>query len=129
MPKKENLLNQTFGIIKIIAPAPNRGNKTYWLCECIKCGKQKEIRTTHIKDGSIKSCGCDCLQVNMDNQEKNKICEICEKEFQIKNYGWTRKYCYDCSPSYTTSEERVKSLMIFSFYEIRIYCLNSLWRL
>lgn len=27
-----------------------------------------------------------------------RICEICGKEFEIIDNGWTRKYCYECSP-------------------------------
>lgn len=27
-----------------------------------------------------------------------KKCEICGKDFNIIDGGWTRKYCYDCSP-------------------------------
>ena len=27
-----------------------------------------------------------------------KQCEICGKEFEIIDKGWTRKYCYECSP-------------------------------
>ena len=27
-----------------------------------------------------------------------KICEICGQSFEIMQNGWTRKYCYDCSP-------------------------------
>lgn len=27
-----------------------------------------------------------------------KKCEICGKPFEIIDNGWTRKYCYECSP-------------------------------
>ena len=27
-----------------------------------------------------------------------KSCEICGKQFEIIDKGWTRKYCYNCSP-------------------------------
>ena len=27
-----------------------------------------------------------------------RICEICGQEFDIIDNGWTRKYCYTCSP-------------------------------
>lgn len=27
-----------------------------------------------------------------------KICEICGEQFDIMDKGWTRKYCYKCSP-------------------------------
>ena len=29
---------------------------------------------------------------------EQKICKICGKSFSIIDKGWTRKYCYDCSP-------------------------------
>ena len=29
---------------------------------------------------------------------EQKICKICGKAFTIMDNGWTRKYCYDCSP-------------------------------
>ena len=27
-----------------------------------------------------------------------RVCEICGKSFEIMDNGWTRKYCYECSP-------------------------------
>ena len=27
-----------------------------------------------------------------------RICEICGQQFEIMDNGWTRKYCYICSP-------------------------------
>ena len=29
---------------------------------------------------------------------EQKICKICGKKFIIMDNGWTRKYCYNCSP-------------------------------
>ena len=34
------------------------------------------------------------------NKEKQRICKLCGKQFEIIDKGWTRKYCYECSPSY-----------------------------
>lgn len=34
----------------------------------------------------------------MNDIKRRRICEICNKEFEIIDRGWTRKYCYDCSP-------------------------------
>ena len=98
MPKKIDLTNQVFGLIKCISPAENKGNKTYWNCECVICGKQKAIQTTHIKNGSIKTCGCGC-------ELNQKHCEICGKSFIPKQNAHTRKYCYECSPEGTRAEQ------------------------
>ena len=28
----------------------------------------------------------------------SRYCEICGKEFQLRDKGWSRRYCYDCAP-------------------------------
>lgn len=33
--------------------------------------------------------------------EKQRICKLCGENFEIIDKGWTRKYCYNCSPSYS----------------------------
>ena len=58
MPKALDLTNQIFGDLKAIKKAPSRSGKTYWLCECLLCGKQKEIQTSHLTSGASRSCGC-----------------------------------------------------------------------
>lgn len=35
----------------------------YWLCKC-RCGKHKYIRATHLKTGSVRSCGCLAKEVS-----------------------------------------------------------------
>ena len=39
-----------------------------------------------------------------------KTCEICGKEFEVKPNGTTRKYCFDCSPSYSKGGSRAKTI-------------------
>ena len=58
MPKALDLTGQIFGNLKAISKAPSKGKKTYWLCECLLCGNQKEIQTSHIISGASQSCGC-----------------------------------------------------------------------
>ena len=46
---------------------------------------------------------------------EKRECAICHKEFEIKDNGWTRKYCYECSPSITNKSNRfqyAQNLMI-----------------
>lgn len=54
-----DLTGQTFGRLKVIRRAPNRGKQTYWACEC-NCGEHtlKEYRGGDLKNGHVKSCGC-----------------------------------------------------------------------
>lgn len=41
-----------------------------------------------------------------------KYCEICHKPFNTIPHGEARKYCFECSPSYTKNDntERAKSI-------------------
>lgn len=58
MSKKLNLIGQPFGKLKVIAPAPSRNGRTYWLCEC-ECGVRREIATANLRHArNTKSCGC-----------------------------------------------------------------------
>ena len=110
MPKKLDLTGQIFGIIKCISPAESKGKKTYWNCQCTICGFEKIIQTTHLRNGSIKTCGCGC-QLEITNERQDvKFCEICGKEFVPITYGQTRKYCYECSPTDKTRAEQITVL-------------------
>lgn len=49
-----------YGRLKVLSPAKNPGKykttSTFWLCKCA-CGKEKVIRTDHLRNGRAKSCG------------------------------------------------------------------------
>lgn len=57
----KDLTGKRFGNLTVISRAPNRIRNgrinAYWICRC-DCGKEKEIRGTHLKSGKIISCGC-----------------------------------------------------------------------
>jgi hypothetical protein len=98
MPNKIDLTGQEFNLIRCLSPAPSKNGKTYWNCECIKCGQKKTIQTCHIKNGATKTCGCNCSDKEL-KIGKSKICPICDKEFTItETKDNSRKYCYECSP-------------------------------
>jgi group I intron endonuclease len=53
-----DLTGQKFGRLTVIEyMGSNRYRVSMWLCKC-DCGKEKTIHGGHLKDGSIKSCGC-----------------------------------------------------------------------
>ena len=108
MPKKLDLTNQVFGLIKCISPAESRKGKTYWNCQCIKCGTKKVIQTTHLRDGRTKTCGCGCIipDQNISNNQDFLVCEICGTSFSPKTANAKRrKYCYNCSPEGDRSKQ------------------------
>ena len=55
--KKEDLSGQVFGKLTVIAEAPRRNNRTYWMCRC-ECGTELEVLAYSLKNGRAKSCGC-----------------------------------------------------------------------
>jgi hypothetical protein len=110
MPKKLDLTNQIFGIIKCISPAQSVSGKTYWNCECIRCGFKKVIQTSHLTQGKIKTCSCGCLLE--EKEEYIRKCEICEKEFKQLNNKAVRKYCYDCAPCENKEYSRSEAVTI-----------------
>lgn len=107
MPKAKDLTGQRFGLLTAIKKMPSRNNHTYWLCKC-DCGNEKEIQTSHLTCGIIKSCGCQQktgnANVNQNFQPKEQRCPICQKIFINKQS--TRHYCYDCIPESVPSKER-----------------------
>lgn len=54
---KLDLTGQRFGRFTVVRPVEKRNGLTMWLCRC-DCGKEKEIRTTHLRNGRSKSCCC-----------------------------------------------------------------------
>lgn len=54
-----NLTNKVFDRLLVLKFANNRGQSkhSYWLCKC-SCGKEVEVRGSHLRSGSVKSCGC-----------------------------------------------------------------------
>lgn len=52
-----DLDGQQFGRLTVIARAPNRSRKVYWLCMC-ECGNLTEVQTFDLLGGKTRSCGC-----------------------------------------------------------------------
>lgn len=53
---KKNIVGNTFGKLTVIAEAPNKGKNSYVKCQCA-CGAIKEVKTYHLTNSKIKSCG------------------------------------------------------------------------
>lgn len=58
MPKLIDLTNQRFGRLTVISKDFTKtGKQTYWICQC-DCGQKKSVRSSHLRNGDIASCGC-----------------------------------------------------------------------
>ena len=53
--KASNISGETFTYLKALFRVEDKYNS--WLCQC-KCGNLTVVKASHLKDGSIKSCGC-----------------------------------------------------------------------
>lgn len=43
---------------------------------------------------------------------ESRVCQICGKSFEIIDKGWTRKYCYECSPKVNKGDAHGVNLAI-----------------
>ena len=56
--KLKDLAGQKFGKLTALYQLHNNHTRhTYWLCTC-DCGNLVEIRSSHLRSGNTKSCGC-----------------------------------------------------------------------
>lgn len=59
--KRIDISGQIFIFLKVLEYDEEKSfqlKQTYWKCQCLLCGNIKTIKGSHIKEGSIKSCGC-----------------------------------------------------------------------
>lgn len=59
--KRIDISGQTFNYLTVLNYDEEKSSllkQTYWKCKCLLCGNIKSIKGSHLKEGSIKSCGC-----------------------------------------------------------------------
>ena len=82
----ENISGQIFKNLKILSYAGSRKEHPYFLCECLICGKQKEISKDAIMHGQ-NSCGC--------QQHKSSLEEKVEKILLEHGIQYKREYSFN----------------------------------
>ena len=55
--QKLDLTGHRYGKLTVLGPAENIGERTAWRCLC-DCGRQAIVKTTQLRSGHTKSCGC-----------------------------------------------------------------------
>ena len=100
MAKRIDLSNQQINNLLVLEPAESKNGRTYWKCKCLQCEKIVEIQTAHLRgEKAQQSCGHCKENMVMDYSSKQRVCQICNKEFTLQNEkAITRKYCYECNP-------------------------------
>lgn len=51
------MTGQRFGRLTVIERAESRGSNAWWVCKC-DCGNTHTVRSTELRTGASKSCGC-----------------------------------------------------------------------
>ena len=82
-----NLLNQKFGKLKVTGKAKKRGvsSSVFWKCMC-DCGREHIVSSQHLREGSVKSCGC--LYQRTENEELERAKDIFFKHIDKNNECW-----------------------------------------
>lgn len=74
MGQFEDLTGQKFGKWTVLERGSNQGKTTCWVCKC-DCGTIKEVRSSSLKDGISKSCGC------LDKEGRKNCDELIGQKF------------------------------------------------
>ena len=70
-----DLTGMTFGYLTVIKRVENsNAGKARWLCRC-KCGREKEVVGSHLRNGLIVSCGCFSAQIARKRLLKHGSCK------------------------------------------------------
>ena len=62
--RDESIIGQQYGRLVVLGyshsrkRSPKSGSRTYWLCLCTLCGKERTIERSNLISGSSTSCGC-----------------------------------------------------------------------
>lgn len=95
MPKKLNLVGQTFNQLTVISEAiKDKHGKSQWNCQC-SCGNKTKVAGSALKRGVIKSCGCikgneNILQLK--NQKFNRLYVLSDPLLKPKSDGNNKSY-------------------------------------
>jgi len=82
MTRRLELTGQTFGHLRVERlTGSDAAGKSVWQCLCT-CGKRTEVRSTSLKRGLTKSCGC------AQNPTKDRFCETpgCTRKHAAKGF-------------------------------------------
>lgn len=89
--KAIDLVGQKFGRLTVVKRSSKVGeNSVKWLCRC-ECGKEKITTRSHLKSGTVKSCGCLLIDTNKKTKTKHGLSN---DELYDVYHNMTRR-CYD----------------------------------
>ena len=88
--KKKHCVGDVIGHYKLLADTGKRiGGKVVWLCECLLCGRDKEIASYNMRYNGKDMPLCDCEETH--SRGENKIIQI----FNDNNIYYQREYSFE----------------------------------
>lgn len=57
MTKSQDETGNRYGKLVVLKEIKSRKSRSNWLCQC-DCGNTKEVLTSRLKSGAVRSCGC-----------------------------------------------------------------------
>jgi hypothetical protein len=87
MSKAIDLIGQKFGRLTVIRRADSKSKDPRWLCKC-ECGAEKIVRSSCLRYGEAKSCGCISKQLN----SKSHIVHGKSYDYGRRNKRYERLY-------------------------------------
>ena len=114
MPKLNDLTGKRFGKLTVIKRvedyiSPKGQHQVQWLCKC-DCGKERIVLAACLKDGTVRSCGCDKIK-DLTGQRFGMLTVIKQAEDYVSPNGkhmrrWLCK-C-DCGNEKPINEKNLK---------------------
>ncbi len=108
MPKPpQNLMNKTYGLLTVIAPAPRtRQGHIAWQCQC-ECGTTKIVTANNLRSGNTLSCGCLRGQARRELAKQEKLKALDDEPIRVWMLTHTEKQKYRQLP---VTQDELKAL-------------------
>lgn len=84
--KLKNIIGQKFGRLVVVGSIVDISNRRRWVCVC-KCKNITVVRTGHLNNGSIQSCGCFGREISRNNA---KVAQAANVKHGL---SYSRTYC------------------------------------
>jgi hypothetical protein len=109
MPNKIDLTGQRFGKLVVLSENGRASNGSVkWLCKC-DCGNLHTVRSSHLRDGNVTSCGCKQKEVIPINPgERFGRLEVIERDFNTTEHSY--KCRCDCGNIITVQAKYLRHL-------------------
>lgn len=90
--RAKNIIGDKFGKLEVVGRTHNMKTETAWLCKC-DCGKYKTVRTTSLRSGDVKSCGCKMRAHNIKGKKFGRLTalELTERRSPSGDAYWKCK--------------------------------------